>query len=299
MADRVWFYADGGKQLGPYSEDQFRDLIAAGTIAAATYVWAEGMAGWQRAGDVPGLLAGGARPPGPPLAGVSSPSSSAPMAAGALSINLGTFRLFISLFGWALLLMVGMLLVIPAPWVATYFYRWIVARLEVPGRPNLGFTGKVGDIWWVFILIGLSSYVNVVEDTWWLPLLVVILQAFLSWMVLRWLTANLASDGQPLGLSFNGDLWPYVGWQLLFCLSFITIIGWAWVLTAWMRWIARNIEGTRRAVVFTGSGWEVLWRTLVFGIGCMFIIPIPWALAWYTRWYVGRFALVSREAAAG
>jgi hypothetical protein len=299
MSDRVWFYADGGKQLGPYSENQFRDLIANGTILGASYVWTNGMENWQRAQDVPGLM-NRPQPPGPPnLAGanvggvISMPAASGARASsyagpeGPLSIELGIF----GLFGWALLMMLGMLLVIPAPWVATRFYQWIVERLHVPGRPNLSFTGKVGDIWWVFILLGLSAYVNVVESSW-LPLLLIVLQAFLSWMIMRWLVANIASNGQPLGLSFTGDVWPYIGWQILFCLSFITIIGWAWVLAAWMRWVARNIEGTRRAVAFTGSGFEVLWRTLAFSIGCMFLIPIPWVLAWYTRWYVGQFALV-------
>jgi hypothetical protein len=38
----------------------------------------------------------------------------------------------------------------------------------------------------------------------------------------------------------------------------------------------------------------VLWRTLVFSIGCAFIIPIPWLLRWYTKWYASQFALVER-----
>ena len=80
-------------------------------------------------------------------------------------------------------------------------------------------------------------------------------------------------------------------------LSVITIIGWAWVITAWMRWICRNIEGTRREMVFNASGLEVLWRTIVFAIGCVFMIPIPWVMRWYASWYVSQFALVERDAA--
>jgi hypothetical protein len=63
-----------------------------------------------------------------------------------------------------------------------------------------------------------------------------------------------------------------------------------------MRWICRNIAGTRREVVFNGSGLQVLWRSLVFGLGCVLIIPIPWALRWYTQWYVAQYALVQRAA---
>ena len=50
---------------------------------------------------------------------------------------------------------------------------------------------------------------------------------------------------------------------MLTVLSVITIIGWAWVYAAWMRWICRNIQGTRREVMFIGSGLEFLWRTIV------------------------------------
>ena len=103
-----------------------------------------------------------------------------------------------------------------------------------------------------------------------------------------------SSNGQPLPIAFTGDALGYVGWQVLLYVSFITIIGWAWVVTAWMRWICRNIEGTQREVIFTGTGLEVLWRTIVFVIACIFIIPIPWVLAWYGRWYASQFALADR-----
>ena len=53
--------------------------------------------------------------------------------------------------------MIGILLVIPAPWAATGFYRWFASRVCVPGRPNFAFTGRAGDIWYVFVAMGLSS----------------------------------------------------------------------------------------------------------------------------------------------
>jgi hypothetical protein len=40
--------------------------------------------------------------------------------------------------------------------------------------------------------------------------------------------------------------------------SIITIIGWAWVYAAEMRWICRNIQGARRRVVFEGTGLQYL-----------------------------------------
>lgn len=65
MSDRSWFYASNGQQQGPYPEAQLRDLIARGTVRADTLVWSEGMAGWQKAGEIPGLMSdgGSAAPP--------------------------------------------------------------------------------------------------------------------------------------------------------------------------------------------------------------------------------------------
>ena len=163
-------------------------------------------------------------------------------------------------------------------WVATWFYRWIVSRLYVPGRPNLAFTGQPLDIWYVFIAIGILAYVGS-ADLYYLQYLSIPIQAVLSWMVIRWIASNLSSNGQPLPIAFNGSALGYVGWQVLLYVSFITIVGWAWVVTAWMRWVCRNIDGTQREVIFTASGLEVLWRTIVFVIACIFIIPIPWVLA--------------------
>ena len=76
--------------------------------------------------------------------------------------------------------------------------------------------------------------------------------------------------------------------------SFVTVIGWAWVVTAFLRWNCRNVIGTRREVTFNGSGLGVLWRTLVWIIGTVLIIPIPWVLRWYATWYTSQVILVER-----
>jgi hypothetical protein len=289
MSDRTWFYASDGKQQGPYPEVQLRELIARGAVTADTLVWSEGMAGWQRAGDIPGLAPGASdRPP-------AIPGSGAPLAhdgvygSGSLSIDPPIW----SFLGRSLVFVIGMLLVIPAPWTATSFYRWFASHIYVPGRPNFGFTGQPGDIWYVFVATGLLTYVGG-SDLDYLQYLAIPIQGFLSWMVVRWIAANLSSNGQRLPIAFNGSALGYVGWYLLLYISAITIIGWAWVITAWMRWNCRNIGGTHREVVFNASGLEMLWRTIVFAFACAFIIPIPWMLRWYTRWYVSQFALVDR-----
>jgi hypothetical protein len=58
MSNRLWFFASGNTQQGPYSEDQLRDFIARGAVKSDTFVWTEGMSAWQKAGDIPGLLSG-------------------------------------------------------------------------------------------------------------------------------------------------------------------------------------------------------------------------------------------------
>jgi hypothetical protein len=85
---------------------------------------------------------------------------------------------------------------------------------------------------------------------------------------------------------------------LLGALSTITIVGWAWVYTAQTRWIYRNIEGTRREIVFKATGLEYLWRAIVCIFACAFIIPIPWVARWMAGWLASQTVLVERDAYA-
>jgi hypothetical protein len=287
MAERTWFFVSDGKQQGPHAEQEFRKLVAQGVVAANTLVWSEGMSAWQRAEDIPGLLASAGGPPPMPRPGAIAAGGMA--TDGSVVADVGTW----GLFGRVLLAAIGTFLIIPAPWAATMLYRWTIAHLRVPQRPNLAFTGQPGDIWYVFVLIGLTGYAGF-TDFWWLPIVFIPVNGFLGWMAIRWVAANISSDGQKLPVTFEGSPWVYIGWFVLLYVSAITIIGWAWVTTAWMRWLCRNLAGTRRAVVFNASGWGVLWRLVLFVLASMLIIPIPWVLAWLVRWYISQFALVER-----
>lgn len=111
MVGRSWFFATDGQQHGPYSEDQFRDLIARGTVRPTTLVWGDGMSEWTKAGDVPGLLrsAKGAAPSFDQAAGRVDPSFarndasySAPTGDGMqeLQVNLGRLLRIYWLFMW-------------------------------------------------------------------------------------------------------------------------------------------------------------------------------------------------------
>src|SRR5512138_2455636 len=175
-----WFYAANGQQQGPFGDAQLRDLITNGTVRADTLVWTEGMAGWQRAAEVPGLMASAGGPPVLPMGG-SPPMMGAGGGPGhALTADLPVW----GLLGRSIVYIIGMVFVIPAPWVATWFYRWFASCMRVPGRPNFSFTGQPMDIWWVFVLLGLSNYIGVYDNTY--QLIGFILQAVLGWFVVRW-----------------------------------------------------------------------------------------------------------------
>jgi hypothetical protein len=296
MSDRSWFYAAQGQQQGPFQEAQFRNLIARNTVTSDTLVWTDGMAGWQRAGDIPGLMGRSSAPPAVPQFPGQQVTSGAQYndrygtGGGALSFDAGLWEFL----GQTLLYVIGIMLVVPAPWLATGYYRWAASRMRIPDRPNFAFNGQPMDIWWALAGIGLLAYVGQLGHL--VNLVAFIGQAYLSWMIVRWITGNLSSNGQPLPISFNGSALTYIGWNVLIVISAITIVGWAWVLVAQIKWICRNIAGTHREILFNATGLEMLWRTFVFGIGCAFIIPIPWMMRWYARWFVSQFELVERAA---
>ena len=51
-----WYYADGGRQIGPHSDEVFRQLVSEGRVTASALVWHEGMANWQPLSEVAGML---------------------------------------------------------------------------------------------------------------------------------------------------------------------------------------------------------------------------------------------------
>jgi hypothetical protein len=288
MADQVWYFAVGGNRQGPISEDDLYAKIASGEIKADTLVWNSGMTDWARTGTVPGLM--GASAPAMPPGASALPSTSYPGGeeGQALSTSVGTW----GLFGRALLVIIGSLLVIPTPWVMTIFYRWFIPQIELPNRRRVTFAGEAGDIWYIFMLSALLGYAGFIHQG--LPLLLIPLNALFNIMLMRWLFSKLRWEGQAEPLQFVGSYWGLLGWLALLWVSLLSIVGWAWVTTAMTRWTCRNIEGSREQMSFVASGWGVLWRFIVFTIACGFIIPIPWMLAWLTRWMISQFHLRAR-----
>jgi heme/copper-type cytochrome/quinol oxidase subunit 2 len=296
MPDRSWFFAAGGQQQGPYGEAQFRDLIAQGTITAETLVWTEGMAGWQKAGTVPGLVSRAGGPPSVPQPG--GPLMRTDGGKTALSVDFGILD-----FTWrTILFVIGLILVIPAPWVIVWYLKWFTSCIHVPGRPNLAFEGRALTIAaWYFgaiVVIIILALISSASGSKALGNVSNLIQLVLYWLFLKWLIAHLASNGHPLGLSFSGSFWAYLGWTILAVLSFLTIIGWAWVYPAQIRWICRNIQGTRRQIVFKATGLQYLWRVIVTAIASAFIIPIPWVFRWLMQWQASQTELVEHGAYA-
>jgi|SRR6202158_3970240 len=287
MSNRSWFFASEGKQQGPYPEARLHELIANRTVTAETLVWTAGMTGWQKAGDIPGLLSGGSGPPTVPAPG--GQMTSAGRGGGPLSIEFGIWE-----FTWrSLVLFIGIVFAIPVPWVILMYSRWIVSCVRVPQRPNLAFTGRAVDLMWFYALVILFIAAAWTQSQV-LNLALTVVEFVLYWLLIKWFVANLSSDGQPLGLRFSGSFWGFLGWSLLAVLSVITIIGWAWVYVAQIRWMCRHIEGTRRNVVFNATGLEFLWRSIVTALPCLLIIPIPWMYRWFTRWLVSQVVLVEK-----
>ena len=282
MADRQWYTGRDGRQEGPYSDERLRHLIASGMVRGETLVWTAGMTNWAKAAEVPGLM---------PAQRRTAAVSGAPAPTGLLTLHVGVWALL-----WrGFVLAISELAVIPLPWVAPIFIRWFAERIELPGGQRIGFVGKAEDIWWVFILYALVAVVGIAYQP--VQLLGIPVQAFLLLLIQRWLVANITWEGQKQPLRFTGGFWPLLGWGVLLPLSVLSIIGWAWVATAWARWTCRHIEGSSRELVFTASGFDYLWRALVFAFTAIFIIPIPWTVRWFARWLVSQFALVERRPA--
>jgi hypothetical protein len=216
------------------------------------------------------------------------------------------------LFGRGLLVGIGELLIVPFPWVAAYFYRFVCDHVMLPDGRRLSFAGRGGDIWYVFMAI--PALVWAIQAVW----LVAILSsddpaAFgqsseadlihvigfaanlvfwaLAVVILRWLVAHVKSPDGTISLTFVGGILPFIGWNILLILSVFTIIGWAWVLKFMLRWICRNVAGTL-AFDFVGTGLEILWRVIVLALASMFIIPIPWMMRWYANWLISQLAVV-------
>ena len=79
---------------------------------------------------------------------------------------------------------------------------------------------------------------------------------------------------------------------MLTWLSVLTIVAWAWVGTAFLRWFASQIEGAGVRFEFVGTGWGLFWRLfpvyfVAISVTQMIALDAPYP--WWTfeiMWFV-------------
>lgn len=91
IGSSMWYYAVRGKQCGPVSEDELKELLASGRLPSDSLVWKPEMPDWQPAARVPELADCLAQRPGtlpPPLPDPSIESQR--ITAGVFALLLGS-----------------------------------------------------------------------------------------------------------------------------------------------------------------------------------------------------------------
>ncbi len=200
-----------------------------------------------------------------------------------------------ALFTKSIGLVLCKLLVVFYPIAVRTFLQWFTKHLIMPHGERIQFVGKLrtGSMWANLLMIAIADYYAGFSP---FPfgLLVLPITVGLTLNVVRWYISNLEINGRILPLKFTGGYWEYLGWSLLCTVSILSIIGWAWAYTAFIRWICDNISGTTKKVVFTATAFDYLWRTSVFVLSAVLIIPIPWTGYWYVKWFISQFSLMKR-----
>ena len=196
-------------------------------------------------------------------------------------VALGFLGTGLQLLGTGIVAFILMILIIPYGWGISLLSGWYVKNLSFSDGRTATFTGRGSQIWFYVFLFIFSSILNVIP----------VIGGIIGWLVsirlqlglVRWFSSNIhLSTGHTLG--FEGKYWPFVGWYILLTVSVITIIGWAWVASAGMRWLCRKVDMGQEHLEFEGSGIEFLWRGFVVLFGSILIITIPWVFVWYLGW---------------
>ena len=207
--------------------------------------------------------------------------------------------------GWVLIYTLLSLLIIPAAWGAVALYRWFIQNLSFSDGTTASFEGRGGQIWAFFaiaMLLGFLPQLSRAVDNptaallvlLGLPILLLPISVVIWLKIIRWFVSNTKLSCGT-NLNFKGKYLPFLGWNFLLFISFFTIIGWAWVSVAIMRWFCRNIDGGQNHLEFVGSGWGLLWRGFLACLASILIIPIPWVLLWVYRWII-RNMIIKKEA---
>ncbi|MHC1788203.1 hypothetical protein [Solidesulfovibrio sp.] len=211
--------------------------------------------------------------------------------------------------GYSLLFIMLFLLLLPGAWGAAALAAWWTANLAFDDGTRAEFEGRPGQIWVIVAALALVAYLPAIA-TLGLPqgnkatllqlvlsLVLLPLDAALKLPFYRWFIENirLTPGGRP---RFTATYLGYLGWVSLVGVSILTVIGWAWATTAMLRWFCRHIESEAYVVDFAGTGWGLLWRSFLWLIGMVCIIPIPWVFRSIYAWGANNLVLTRAVADA-
>jgi hypothetical protein len=284
MAWNFYFKDRTGAQNGPVTLDELVNLAKSGRIAPDCLVWSEG----------------GEPKPARSHPAISSlfgeRAASGAEGAGPLEADFPVWGLF-----WrAIVFVFGTVLILPAPWVGLWFYRFVAEHIALPAGRRLRLESSLGESWWIFAGLGLAAVLGEApaseggSSQFIMQILSMALSVWLTVRLIDWFCRSLRAESGGLSLAFEGSPVAYFGWVLLFSFSLLTIIGWAWVLKYQLRWLCRNVIGTH-GFEFVGSGLDLLWRVLLLTLSFAFLLPAPWVLRWFVQWYASQ--IVARSAA--
>ena len=212
-------------------------------------------------------------------------------------------------FGYSFLFLFLFLLILPGAWGAVPFAVWWTANLAFDDGTRAEFTGRAGQVWVLFAVLALLAWLpgvaaaimgksdksKIMQVV--LTLALFPLDAAVKLALYRWFFENvrLTPGGSP---RFTATYLGYLGWGALLGLSLLTVIGWAWVAMAMVRWFCRHIESDAYVVTFVGTGWVLLWRSFLWLVGLVCIIPIPWVYRSMYAWGVDNLILTHVAPAA-
>jgi uncharacterized membrane protein YjgN (DUF898 family) len=267
-----WFYAEGGAQKGPVTEETFRALVQAGTITATTLVWRAGMADWQQYGAVSSASPGPVGEfPVTPNGGVSPPTPSGPVA---LSFS-GDASEYFKIWIVNLLLTIATL-GIYAAWAKVRTKRYFYANTRVLGHAFEYLADPVriliGNIIVIALLFALN-FAQTISVVAYVVLAGLLLMAT-PWLVVRALMFNARNSAwRGLRFHFNGRYAEAFKIFVLLPMLVALSLGFAypWVAKQRREWVVNQHAYGRTGFMFSGATGE-FYR--IYLTGFAFILPL-------------------------
>lgn len=208
----------------------------------------------------------------------------------------------------ALLAMIGFsLLIVTAAWAYARFYQWLFRHLLLSDGAKATFEGRPAQVWFSALALALLPQADRVLPRFVLNkitdeneravaavvlLLLIMVGQTLAWLDLcRWMAAGIrVSTGTAL--TFDGGaggcfLWVFlcqVVTALLVPTRFFSLLLLPLVLRGGSRWMINHVCSKHSKLRFTGSLWQVWWRTTVAFSLSILVIPIPWVMTWLYKW---------------